>query len=127
MRLAWTPEFFETIKATVPEYEGVTYEQAFYDWKNAFEATWPSLMEEPESELVKVEKVKFEALTAALEVLLPQADPQNKARLVEFFANNLNESKRLFSNPLVLDYDELANYEPPQPVAEPSAPSPHNI
>jgi hypothetical protein len=126
-RLAWTPEFFETIQATVPEYKGMKYEEAFYQWKNAFSAEWPSLMEEPESELVKVEKVKFEALTAALEVLLPQADPQNKARLVEFFANNLNESKRLFSNPLVLDYDELANYEPPQPAAEPSEPRPHNI
>jgi hypothetical protein len=127
MRLAWTEDFYKTVQADVPEYKDVPYNQAFYDWANAFEASWPSLMEEPDSELVKVDKIKFEALTAALEVLLPAADPANKARLIEFFANNLNESKRLFPNPLVLDYEDLANYEPPAPTAEPTEPRPHNI
>jgi hypothetical protein len=127
MRLAWSEEFYATIQADVPEYKGVSYNDAFYRWKNAFEATWPSLLVEPESEQVKVEKIKFEALTAALEVLLPAADPQNKARLIEFFADNLNESKRLFPNPLVLDYEDLANYEPPVAAAEPNEPKPHNI
>lgn len=127
MRLAWTPEFYATIQNTDERYKGVEYETAFYQWKNAFEAVWPSLMEEPESELVKVEKVKFEALTAALEVLLPAVDPGNKARLVEFFANNANESKRLFPNPLTLDYVDLAAYEPPEPEPEPDAPRPHGI
>lgn len=127
MRLAWTEEFYATIKATDSRYKNKTYEQAFYEWKNAFEATWPSLMEEPESELVKVEKVKFEAMTAALEVLLPEMDPENKARVIENYANNMNESKRLFPNPLVLDYEALATYEPPAPPQEPSEPRPHNI
>lgn len=127
MRLAWTEEFYATIQAEVPEYKDVPYVKAFYDWANAFAPSWPSLMEEPESEQVKVEKTKFEALTAMLETLLPQMDPKNKARLVECFANNMNESTRLFPNPLVLDYDDLANYEPPTPEAEPSEPRPHNI
>jgi hypothetical protein len=127
MRLAWTEDFYATIQADVPEYKGVTYNEAFYQWKNAFEATWPSLLVEPESEQVKVEKTKFEALTAALEVLLPIADPKNKARLVQFFADNMNESKRLFPNPLSLDYEDLANYEPPTPEPEPTEPQPHNI
>jgi hypothetical protein len=127
MRLAWSEEFYKTIQADVPEYKDVPYTQAFYDWANAFEATWPSLMEEPDSELVKVDKIKFEALTAALEVLLPVADPANKARLVEFFANNMNESKRLFPNPLVLDYEDLANYEPPAPDPKPTEPHPKNV
>lgn len=127
MRLAWTPEFYATIQATVPEYEGVEFETAFYQWKNAYEATWPSLMEEPESELVKVEKIKFEAMTAALEVVKPDLDPKNKARLIQWFQDNMNESKRLFPNPLVLDYDDLENYEPPHPDPEPSEPHPKNI
>jgi hypothetical protein len=127
MRLAWTEEFFDTIKAEVPEYKDKSYNEAFYDWANAFQAEWPSLLVEPESEQVKVEKIKFEALTAALEVLLPVSDPQNKARLVEFFANNMNESKRLFPSPLVLDYEDLATYEPPVPDVEPTDPKPHNI
>jgi hypothetical protein len=127
MRLAWTEEFFETVKAEVPEYKGKSYNEAFYDWANAFSAEWPSLLVEPESEQVKVEKIKFEALTAALEVLLPVADPENKARMVEFFANNMNESKKLFPNPLVLDYVALADYVPPAPEIEPSESHPKNI
>lgn len=127
MNLAWTPEFFKTIQNTIPEYKNVTYEQAFYQWKNAFSAEWPSLLVEPESKLVEVEKVKFESLTAMLEVLLPQMDPNNKARVIECFANNMNDSKHLFKNPLVLDYEDLKNYEPPQPEAEPSEPRTHNI
>ncbi len=127
MRLAWTPEFFETIRATVPGYEDKTFEQAFYEWQNAFEATWPSLMEEPEAEKVKTDKVKHESIIAALEVLMPQLDPDNKSRLIEWAANNLNESKNLFPNPLILDYDDLRNYAPPEPAPEPEAPRPHNI
>jgi hypothetical protein len=127
MRLAWTPEFFEIIKAEVPKYENVSYNEAFYEWKNAFSAEWPSLLVEPESEQVKVEKVKFEALTAMLETLLPEMDPKNKARVIQCFADNMNESKKLFTNPLVLDYDDLMNYEPPAPDPEPTEPHPKNV
>jgi hypothetical protein len=127
MRLAWSEEFFETVKAEVKEYRGMSYTEAFYQWKNAFSAEWPNLLEEPESEMVKVEKVKFEALTAALEVLKPDLDPDNKARLIEWFANNANESKKLFVSPLNLDYDDLRNYEPPTPDPEPIEPHPKNI
>jgi hypothetical protein len=127
MRLAWNEEFFKTIQADVEEYRGMSYTEAFYQWKNAFSAEWPNLLEEPESEMVKVEKVKFEALTAALEVLKPDMDPDNKARLIEWFANNANESKKLFVSPLNLDYDDLRNYEPPAPDPAPTEPKPHNI
>jgi hypothetical protein len=127
MRLAWTEEFYATIQATVPEYKGVDYTTAFYQWANAFEASWPSLMEEPESEQVKVEKVKHEAIIAFVEVLLANTDPENKARVIEWAANNANESKRLFPTPLILDYEALASYEPPQPAQEPGEPRAHDI
>lgn len=126
MRLAWTEEFFATLQADIPEYKKMDYLSAFYMWKNAFCAEWPSLLVEPESKLVEVEKVKHEAIVAFLEVLMPEADPKNKARVIEWAANNLNASKHLITSPLVLDYEELANYEPPQPVTEPNAPEPFN-
>ena len=126
MRMAWTEEFFKTLQAEIPEYKRMEYKEAFYMWKNAFAAEWPSLLVEPESKLVEVEKVKHEAIVAFLEVLMPQADPKNKARVIEWAANNLNASKHLITSPLVLDYEELANYEPPQPVAEPKEPEPFN-
>jgi len=124
MHLAWTPDFFATIQATIPEYKKLTYEQAFYQWKNAFTAEWPSLLVEPESKLVEVEDVKLKSIIAALEVLKPDLDPDNRARLIEWAANNINESKHLFSNPLVLDYEDLKNYVPPEPDQDPDAPPP---
>ena len=127
MRLAWNEEFFETLKADVPEYRKMKYTEAFYLWKNAFSAEWPSLMVEPESEKVKTDKVKHESIIAALEVLMPQLDQENKARIIEWAANNLNESKNLFSSPLTLDYVALSEYTPPVPAQEPEEPKPHNI
>ena len=82
---------------------------------------------EPESELVKVDKVRLEGVIAMLEVLMPQADPANKARLIEWAANITNDSKHLFASPIVLDYEELANYVPAQPSAEPGEPRIHDI
>jgi hypothetical protein len=127
MRMAWTEEFFATLQADIPEYKKMTYTEAFYLWRNAFDAVWPNLLEEPESERVKVEKVKHEAIVAWIEVLKPDLDPANKARLVEWAVNNANESKLLLPTPLVLDYEELANYQPPQPDPEPGQPRIHEI
>lgn len=124
MRLAWTEEFYATVQADIPEYKDKTYIEAFYDWANAFEATWPSLLVEPESKLVEVEDIKNKSIIAALEVLMPQADPRNKARMIKWAADNLNENKKMFTVPLILDYDDLENYEPPAPDKEPNEPEP---
>jgi hypothetical protein len=124
MRLAWTEEFYKTIQADIPGYEGVSYNEAFYQWKNAFAAEWPSLLVEPESKLVEVEDVKLKSIIAAMEVLMPEMDPENKARLIKWASDNINESKHLFTNPIVLDYEALADYEPPVPAQEPNEPKP---
>ena len=124
MYRAWTPEFYETIQNEFPEWKKVPYEKAFYDWVNAFEAVWPSLMVEPESELVGVEEAKHKVIVATMEVLLPQADPENKATIIQWACDNLNENKHLFRHPLNLDYEALANYQPPQPMEEPHEPKP---
>jgi hypothetical protein len=124
MRLAWTEEFYAALQAEMPEYKDVSYTEAFYQWKNAFEATWPSLLVEPESKLVEVEDIKNKSIIAALEVLMPQADPRNKARMIKWAADNLNENKKMFTVPLILDYEELENYEPPAPDKEPNEPEP---
>lgn len=126
MRMAWTEEFFATLQADIPEYKKMTYTEAFYLWRNAFDAVWPNLLEEPESKLVEVEKVKHEAIIAILQVLMPECDQPNKARIIESALNNINASKHLFESPFTLDYEALANYEPPQPTSEPSAPAPFN-
>lgn len=121
---AWNREFYKMIQNNYPEYQDVEYETAFYQWYNAFVASWPSLIEEPESEKIKVEDTKLKAVIALLETLMPQLDPANKAKLIEWAQDNYNELKLLFPQPLDLDIEALANYTPPQPANEPGPPKP---
>lgn len=112
-RRAWNPDFFKIMQKRFPdEYEGRDYEEVFLEWRDAFVASWPSLIKEPDSELVKVEDVKFKALLATAEVLGPQLDPENKATLIDWVAANLNENKLLFAHPLEIDLDLLRAWKP---------------
>lgn len=111
---AWTEEFYATLQADYPEEFGSKpYKTAFFEWVNGFKADWPSLLIEPESERSKSEKVILDALIEVSEVLLPALDPENKATMIGWLADNLNEKKLLFSSPLVLDLEALAAYVPP--------------
>ena len=115
-RRAWNPEFYKSIQKAFPEeYGKVKYEAALAKWQNAFEAPWPSLMKEPDSERVKVDDIKLRAAVAVFTALQQAMDPQNKARLVAWVADSVSDTELLFSTPLVLDIDALAEYEPPQP------------
>jgi len=115
-RRAWSHEFYLTIQKQFPEYEKIGYTQAFYTWVNDFSAIWPSLQEEPESDKADVEKVKLDAITSILEKLLPHLDPENKAVVIEWAADNINENKIMFANPLNLDIEALKAYTPPEPI-----------
>jgi hypothetical protein len=125
MYRAWNPEFYKVIQGEFPErYANVPYQKAFYDWRNAFQANWPNLLEEPDSEKVKVDDVKLKAAIAMVEVLLPAVDPENKATLIQWAADNFNELKMMFTAPLLLDYEALATFEPPVAAEEPGEPKP---
>lgn len=115
MHRAWNPEFYKTIQQTYPEYANIPYVEAFYGWKNSFRATFPSLMEEPESEKIKVDEIRLKAIIAMMQSLAPDLDPENKARLIQWAADNFNSLENMFDNPLELDFEALAAYVPPQP------------
>jgi hypothetical protein len=119
MRRAWSPEFYKIIQRKYAEYQRVPYETSFYEWKNAFTATWPNLLVEPESELVKVDDIVMKSAIALYEVASPQLDPDNKATATIWLAEIANERKKLFSKPLELDEHKLAAYVPPEPETEP--------
>ncbi len=119
MRRAWSEAFYETIQARFPEYRGVPYDTAFYQWVNSFEANWPSLMVEPDSEKAKVADVKLKAAIALAEVLLPVVDQGNKAIIAGWLADVMDEQKDMIATPLDLDLDAIANYEPPVALTEP--------
>ncbi|MFA9204820.1 MAG: anti-CBASS protein Acb1 family protein [Bacteroidia bacterium] len=117
---AWNRDFFARVQRLHPaEYGSMTYEEAFYDWTNSFNAEWPSLVEEKESEAIKVDESKLKAVNDMVTTLLPVCDPENKARLLQWAADNFNANKRLFTSPLVLDWEALATYQAPQPGAMP--------
>lgn len=116
MHRAWSPEFFDTVKAMHPGgFGSKTYDQAFYEWKNSFAAVWPSLLKEPDSEQVKTDDVKLKAIIAAVEVFEPLLDPENRATLIDWAAENLNDNKIMFQTPLLFDMEALRSYEPEQP------------
>lgn len=123
-RRAWNPEFYKRVQAEFPEYRKVPYTKAFYDWANAFHTEWPNLLEEPESEKVKVDGEKFKSVIALLETLMPQLDPENRATLIGWAADSFNEQKVLFPHPLNIDLDALRDYVPPAPPPAPTEPKP---
>lgn len=108
---AWNRDFYAAVQAQFPaEYGQVSYEQAFTRWQNSFTATWPSLVEEPESEKVKVAETKLKAIIDLLTALMQTLDPENQARLVEWAAANFNTLREMFTEPLELDYDAIRDH-----------------
>jgi hypothetical protein len=107
MHRAWNPEFYRSVQQKYPDYENVPYRTAFYQWRNGFQATWPSLLTEPESEAIKVDETRFKTAVEAAEVFLPNLDPANKAKALIWLADTINERRDLFPIPLELDPDAL--------------------
>lgn len=108
---AWNEQFYKQIQAKYPErYGKVAFEDAFSQWRQSFSAIWPSFLIEPESEQIKREDVKLQALVAVVQTLLPQLDPANGATTIEWLANNIGDNKRLFQHELVLDLETLKRH-----------------
>ena len=112
---AWNKEFYQALANDHPEeIGGMTYEQFFYFAQNLFKAEWPTLLEEPESEKIRRDSDKLKAMADVLKTLGAMVDPENKARVVEWFTDNINGMTGLFASPMELDIEALAEYEPPQ-------------
>lgn len=122
---AWSPEFFEALKNDIPEYKNVTWQSAFSSWVGNFDYVWPSSLKEPESEKVKVDEIRFKAITEMLNVLLPQlsSDPANRATLIKWGCENANMNEHLFADRLELDY-ELLEENPPKVSTPPDGENP---
>lgn len=104
MRRAWSPAFFERVKQEYPQYQKMSYNEAFYSFQQAFTATWPNLMQEPDSERIKVQEIQLRAGLSLVQELNPQLDAKNKAAMIQWLVSNYNGLKLLF--PQVLDLDE---------------------
>lgn len=123
-RRAWNEDFYKTIQNEFPEYRDVLYEDAFFRWQRSFAAIWPSLLTEPESEKVKTDDVRLKGVIATVEVFGPMLDPENRATLLGWAQDILNQNKFLFQSPLFLDIEKLMAYTPPAELEEPHEPKP---
>ena len=128
---AWTPEFFDTLQKAYPDtYGSMGYLEAFYGWKNSFKWEWPNLLEEPESEKVKIDETRFKSALGIVQTALPVVGNVNRARALNFLADVVNEQRTLFNGiTLEFDQDELMTYEPPRDatpdeLAPPKVPKP---
>jgi hypothetical protein len=96
MYRAWNEEFYKSVREELDDFGKESYKNAFYSWKNAFSAPWPSLLSEPDSEKAKVEDTKFKSVIAVVQVFAPLLDPDNRSRLFEWAMQNINQSEFLF-------------------------------
>ncbi|HQT62171.1 anti-CBASS protein Acb1 family protein [Acidiphilium sp.] len=108
-RIAWSPAFFKDLQAE-GFYKGVSYTAAFQQWRNAFTATWPNLLIEPESERLAGEEMRFKSAVALYEVMAPQLDDENKTQLTEWIVDEMNARKDLFSAEMQFDPDALKKW-----------------
>ena len=114
-RRAWNERFFKVMQRKYPDaYGKKTYEEAFYEWSNSFKSEWPPLIQEPESEKVRVADTKLKAGIAMVQVMLPEVDPENKVRVLQWLEGTINAMKEWFPEPLELDYDSLKEYNEKQ-------------
>jgi hypothetical protein len=110
---AWNKGFYKELQKSFPEQYGkMKYEVALSTWQNKFTATWPSLLIEPESERVKTDDVKLRAIIGVIETIAPLVDPPNKAILMDWAQDNIADTELLFSVPLQMDTESLAEYDP---------------
>jgi hypothetical protein len=109
--LAWNPIWYRSvIQAKYEEYKNRTWEDAFMQWRNDFQSEWPSLLIEPESEEIKKEEVKLEAVVSILTTLLPVLDAHNRTILINWASDCFGENKRLFPHEIELDWEALESH-----------------
>lgn len=112
---AWNPNFYKIIQKKYPQqYGDKSFEEAFSEWRDDFVTSWPSLMIEPESEQVNVEKTKLDGIKDFLTAILPSLDPKNVAIAIQWAADNISENKIMFPHELVLDINALADFHEEQ-------------
>ncbi len=113
---AWSPEFYDAMKRKYPEvYSKLSYDAALHEWQDSFKASWPNLLEEPDSEKVKTYSEVMKHIIASVQVALPQVDPENRATMIKWMMDTTSNVPVGEVTPLTLDEEALAAYDPPQP------------
>lgn len=110
-RRAWDENFFKTMQVKYPEAYGErSYGDVYSEWRDDFTAEWPSFLIEPESEQVRVDDVRLQAVVAVVQTAIDAVDPGSQLELLRFLADNVSANRRLFPHALEFDWETLETY-----------------
>ena len=119
MKRAWNEDFFQHVQNQFPgHYKSMNYDAAYQMWSDSFEATWPNLLTEPDSEKMKAPEMRIKTASEIAGLILTECDPENKALVIEWLSEVINDEKEFFRSELMLDSDALANYQASMPRVE---------
>lgn len=104
---AWNADFFTTLQAAHPEALGTRdYKAWFFETRDRFKTTWPSLIQESQGEATERNAKKLKAMSDLFKVLAPGIDPENGARLRQWITDACNNMPELFES--VMEFDSVA-------------------
>lgn len=113
--IAWSEEFYDSMKIDFPEVITEDYKTTFFQWRREFRAEWQELVEEsPDKRRESDSKVVQQAI-ALFTAVSPQVDPVNRANLADWLSSVANNTKTYGDIPLIIDMDTLSAYQPPPP------------
>lgn len=113
--IAWSEEFYQTLKAEFPDIITEDYKTTFYRWRREFKASWVELVAPPENEEQEAESKVVQQATEVFTALVKEVDPKNRALIAEWLANILNNTMAYGDSPLILDTVSLSTWQPPVP------------
>lgn len=112
--IAWNEDFFESIQQSYPEIFTENYEKTFYTWKDEFSSSWQELIDESPNERRESDGVVIQNAVRLYAILSPRLDAENRAIAADWLASIANETETYKGNPLLLDIDRLAEFQPTQ-------------
>lgn len=104
--VAWTPEFFETLKIEYPEeFKNKSFEEWFAQCQKTFKTVWPEALEPSKKERVEFQKAQYQSVLETYKVFEPIALEDNRTKLIGWAQANLSELEEIFPNALDLDLE----------------------
>ena len=114
--VGWNEDFYTAMAVEYPEYiAGRSYKEMFYIWQRDFVSDWAPLLEETNKDKQEGESKLVDQVTKLFTAITARIDPENYAIAVQWMADIANSLDSTKNTPLLIDFDALAAYVPPDP------------
>ncbi|MFM0261566.1 hypothetical protein [Paraburkholderia sediminicola] len=114
-KLAWTPEFYASFQEAEPDYAGVPFETAFYEWVEAFIYEWPDFLREQKSEKAKSVEATMTLLEKTFGLLNGTISPDDRRMLCQYVMDTVNSDEMKEFLPVSLDLNLDGDFSDPAP------------